>query len=60
MTPQPRRLDRRAQERAGRALAVGAGDVEHGRQSTVRIAEPGEQLRDTIQSQHVCAGGERP
>ena len=37
------RLDRGAQEGAGRALAVGAGDMEDRRQPTLRIAEPVEQ-----------------
>ena len=40
---EPRRLDRGAQEGAGRALAVGPGDVEDGRQRPLRIAEPVEQ-----------------
>ena len=52
----PGRLERGAQERAGRTLAVGAGDVEHWRQVVVRIAKPGEQPRDAIEAEHVSAG----
>ena len=53
---EPRRLDRRAQEGAGRALAVGAGDMEDGRQRPFRIAEPVEQGRNPLQPQYVAAG----
>ena len=36
----PRGLDRSAQEGAGRAFAVGAGDVKHRRQRLLRVTEP--------------------
>jgi hypothetical protein len=42
-------FDCRPQERAGRALAVGSGDVEDGREIIFRIAEPEEQGADSLQ-----------
>ena len=48
-----------AQERAGRSLAVGAGDVEHGRQRVLRAAERVEQPRDPVEPELVAAGREQ-
>ena len=45
------RLQHRAQEGAGRSLAVGARDVEHWRQTVLRVAQPGQQSADRPQSQ---------
>ncbi len=56
----PRRLDRSAQEGAGGAFAVGAGDVKHRRQRVLRVAEPIEQSRDPLQTQHVGPGRQCP
>ena len=59
MGAEARSLDRGAQEGAGRALAVGAGDVEDGRERPLRIAEPGEEFGDALQPENVAAGRER-
>ena len=56
----PRRLDRRAQEGAGRALAVGAGDVEHRRQIALGIAEPVEQGANPLQPENIARRATRP
>ena len=45
------RLEPRAQERGGRALAVGAGDVDDRRQPLVRAAERDHQRLDPVQRQ---------
>ena len=49
------RLDCGAEKGAGRSLAVGAGHVKDGRHIVLRIAQPGEQLRDPLQPQHIGA-----
>ena len=49
------RLERGTQEGAGRALAVGAGDVEHRRQPVLRTVEPVEQLGDAVEAEPVEA-----
>ena len=54
-----RRLERGAQEGAGRALAVGAGDVEDRRQAILRTAEPVEQRGDALQPEAIAGGRER-
>ncbi len=59
MRLEPRRLDRGAEEGAGRALAVGPGDVEDRRQVALRIAEPGEEGGDALQAKHVRARRKR-
>ena len=53
--PVARRLDRGAQEGAGRALAVGAGDMEDRRQPILRPAEPVEQGGDPLEPEPVAA-----
>ncbi len=56
MRREARRLDRRAQKGAGRALAVGPGDVEDRRQALLGIAELGEQRRNPLEPENVGAG----
>ncbi len=53
-------LDRGTQKGAGRALAVGAGDMEHRRQALMRVAEPVEQHGDAFEAEDVGARGQRP
>jgi hypothetical protein len=55
-----RRLDRRAQEGAGRSLAVGAGDMEYRRLALVRIADALKQFGDPLEAENVGTRGERP
>ena len=45
----PRGLEDRAHERDGRALAVGAGNVDHRRQAPFRMAERGEEALDAAE-----------
>lgn len=52
-------FERGAQEGAGRAFAVGACDMEDGRQRAVRIAQPVEQAGDTFKTQYVRTGRQR-
>ena len=47
-------FQRSAQECAGRAFAVGAGDVEHRRQAVLRSAEPVEKLGDPLEPEPVA------
>ena len=56
----PRRFDRRTQERAGRAFAVRARDMDHRGQAVVRITESVKQRRDALEPKDVRAGGKRP
>jgi len=58
MRGQPRRLDRGSKEGAGRALAVGAGDVEDRRQPLLRIAEAGEKGGNPLEAENVGARGQ--
>ena len=51
-----RRLQRGAQESAGRALAVGAGDVEHRRQGVLGPSETIEQAGDSVETKTVPTG----
>src|SRR3546814_6592084 len=53
------RFEGRAQEGAGRSLAVGAGDVEGTGELELRIAEPRAQLGDTLESQNVAPRRQR-
>lgn len=53
-------LDRGAEKGAGRAFAVGAGDMEDRWQAVLRVAETGEQRRDALKAKDVGTGGERP
>ena len=50
------RLERGAKEGAGRAFAVGAGDMEDGRKRVLRAAEPVEQAGDAVEPEPVAAG----
>ena len=50
-----RGFERGAQEGAGRALAVGPGDMEHRRQRVLRTAEPVEQGGDAGEAEPVAA-----
>ncbi len=52
-------LQNRPHERDGRALAVGAGDVDHGRQAALRMVQPREQPLDAAERQVDGAGVER-
>src|SRR5262249_42405169 len=54
-----RRFQHRAQERDGRALAVGAGDMNHGREPPLRVAEPLQQLKHSIEREIDPLGMER-
>ncbi len=54
------RLEHRAQERTGRSLAVGACDMEHRWQSTVRIAQPVEQGAHGFETQPAIGNGKAP
>jgi hypothetical protein len=54
MDLEPRRLQRRAQEGTGRALAVGAGDMQHRREGAMRIAELSEQIGNPLKPQYVA------
>ena len=49
-----RRLERGAQEGAGRSLAVGAGDMEDGRQPVLRAAQLVEQRGDAIEAELIA------
>ena len=49
-----RRLQHRAQEGDGRALAVGAGDMDHRRQPVLRVAEALEQPLDAVRATGRC------
>ena len=51
MHGEPRRLEDRAHERDGRALAVGAGDMDHRRQPPLRIAERGQNAPHPLKRQ---------
>src|SRR3546814_4966081 len=53
------RFEGRAQEGAGRSLAVGAGDVEGTGELELRIAEPRAQLGDTLEPQNVAPRRQR-
>src|SRR3546814_11877711 len=53
------RFEDRAQEGAGRSLAVGAGDVEGTGELELRIAEPRAQLGDPLEPQNVASSEER-
>src|SRR3546814_20602117 len=53
------RFEGRAQEGAGRSLAVGAGDVEGTGELELRLAEPRAQLGDTLEPQHVATRRQR-
>ncbi len=53
MDAAPFRLQRGAQEGAGRAFAVGARDMEHRRQRAMRVAQPLQQAGDAVQPQYV-------
>ena len=52
------RLQRRTEERDGRALAVGSGDMEDGRKPVLRAAEPVEDNGDALESEPVAGGRE--
>ena len=52
----PAAFERGAQERNGRAFAIGPGDVEHRRQPVLRPAEPIEKDADAIQTEPVAGG----
>ncbi len=54
----PSSFESGAQERAGRALPVRAGDVEHMRQAVLRPSEPLQQARDPIEPEPVPMGGD--
>ena len=54
-----RGLEDRAHERDGRALAVGAGDVDDRRQPPLRMAERGEQPLDAAERQIDALGMQR-
>ena len=56
MRAEPGRLNRRTQESAGRALAVGAGNMKDGREILVRIAEAIEQRGDAFEAENISAG----
>lgn len=58
MRLEPGRLHGGPQESAGRPLAVGSGDVEHGRQVIFRIAEPFEESDDAFQPEYIIAWGQ--
>ena len=47
------RLQRGAEEGAGRSLPVGAGDVKHRRQIEMRVAEPVHQTGDAVEAEDV-------
>ncbi len=51
MHAQSRRLENRAHEGDGRALAVGAGDVDRARQPPLRVAERGENAPHPVKRQ---------
>src|SRR3546814_20509299 len=53
------RFEGRAQEGAGRSLAVGAGDVEGTGELELRIAEPRAQLGATLEPQNVAPRRQR-
>ena len=57
---EPRRLQRGAQEGAGRALAVGAGDVEDGRQRPLRDCRASRASAEMRSSPRMSPPGERP
>ncbi len=48
---QPGRFEDRAHERDGRAFAVGAGDMDHGRQPPLRMVERGQNAPHPIERQ---------
>ena len=50
----PRRFERGSEEGDRRALAIGAGDVEHWRKPVLRPSEPIEKLRNPLQAQSVA------
>ena len=52
---EPGGLNRGAEESAGRALAVGSGDVEDGREPALRVAEAGEEGADPLEPESVRA-----
>ncbi len=53
------RLQHGAGKGAGRALAIGAGDMDHRRQLQLRIAQLGQQPQDAVQRQVDLLGMQR-
>ena len=53
--PVPRRFERGAEEGAGRALAVGPGDMEHRRQPVLRVGRAGRAARAMRSSPRLSA-----
>jgi hypothetical protein len=49
-------LESGAKEGAGRAFAVGAGNMKYRRHCVLRIAEPVEEQRDSLKAQPVAGG----